>query len=87
MGDQEALGLKTSGRSRAAGSWPDIPGGQQRGHLFRDLIIRRRSPCSTTRAQRPVHASPGRPSGVAPKALYTHVRGKADLIEGLIDQA
>jgi TetR/AcrR family transcriptional regulator, tetracycline repressor protein len=25
--------------------------------------------------------------GVAPNALYTHVRGKADLIEGLIDQA
>jgi AcrR family transcriptional regulator len=24
--------------------------------------------------------------GVAPTALYTHVRGKADLIEGLIDQ-
>jgi TetR/AcrR family transcriptional regulator, tetracycline repressor protein len=24
--------------------------------------------------------------GVAPNALYTHVRGKADLIEGLIDQ-
>ena len=24
--------------------------------------------------------------GVAPNALYTHVRGKADLIDGLIDQ-
>src|SRR6266516_4843039 len=24
--------------------------------------------------------------GVAPNALYTHVRGKADLIDGLVDQ-
>ena len=24
--------------------------------------------------------------GVTPNALYTHVRGKADLIDGLIDQ-
>jgi TetR/AcrR family tetracycline transcriptional repressor len=60
---------------------------QQRGFLSRELII------AEALALLDEHG-PGALSmrrladrlGVAPNALYTHVRGKADLIDGLIDQ-
>jgi AcrR family transcriptional regulator len=60
---------------------------RQRGFLSRELII------STALALLDAHG-PGALSmrrladhlGVAPNALYTHVRGKDDLVEGLIDQ-
>jgi TetR/AcrR family tetracycline transcriptional repressor len=60
---------------------------QQRGFLSRERIIQE------ALAMLDEHG-PGALSmrrladrlGVAPNALYTHVRGKADLVEGLIDQ-
>jgi len=60
---------------------------QPRGHLSRDLIIQKafalldeRGPDALSMRRLADHL------GVAPNALYTHVRGKADIIEGLIDQ-
>jgi TetR/AcrR family tetracycline transcriptional repressor len=60
---------------------------QQRGFLSRDLIIQeafalldKRGPSALSMRRLADHL------GVAPNALYTHVRGKADLIDGLIDQ-
>jgi AcrR family transcriptional regulator len=60
---------------------------QQRGHLSRDLIIHKafalldeQGPSALSMRRLADHL------GVAPNALYTHVRGKADLIDGLIDQ-
>jgi TetR/AcrR family tetracycline transcriptional repressor len=59
----------------------------QRGFLSRDLIIQeafalldKSGPGSLSMRRLADHL------GVAPNALYTYVRGKADLIEGLIDQ-
>jgi TetR/AcrR family tetracycline transcriptional repressor len=59
----------------------------QRGFLSRDLIIQeafalldKHGPGALSMRRLADHL------GVAPNALYTHVRGKADLIEGLIDQ-
>jgi TetR/AcrR family tetracycline transcriptional repressor len=58
-----------------------------RGFLSRELIIQRafalldqQGPGALSMRRLADHL------GVAPNALYTHVRGKADLIEGLIDQ-
>jgi AcrR family transcriptional regulator len=64
-----------------------LPRPRQRGFLSRELII------ETALALLDAHG-PGALSmrrvadhlGVAPNALYTHVRGKTDLVEGLIDQ-
>jgi AcrR family transcriptional regulator len=60
---------------------------QQRGSLTRDLIIQRafarldeQGPGALSMRRLADHL------GIAPNALYTHVRGKADLIDGLIDQ-
>jgi TetR/AcrR family tetracycline transcriptional repressor len=60
---------------------------QQRGLLSRDLIIQeafalldKHGPGALSMRRLADHL------GVAPNALYTHVRGKADLIDGLIDQ-
>jgi TetR/AcrR family transcriptional regulator, tetracycline repressor protein len=60
---------------------------QQRGFLSRELIIQeafallnQRGPGALSMRRLAEHL------GVAPNALYTHVRGKADLIAGLIDQ-
>jgi Bacterial regulatory proteins, tetR family/Tetracyclin repressor-like, C-terminal domain len=60
---------------------------QQRGHLSRDLIIQKafalideQGPSALSMRRLADHL------GVAPNALYTHVRSKADLIDGLIDQ-
>jgi TetR/AcrR family tetracycline transcriptional repressor len=60
---------------------------QQRGTLSRDLIVREafalldeQGPSALSMRRLADHL------GVAPNALYTHVRGKADLIDGLIDQ-
>jgi TetR/AcrR family tetracycline transcriptional repressor len=59
----------------------------QRGFLSRDLIIHeafalldKRGPGALSMRRLADHL------GVAPNALYTHVRSKADVIEGLIDQ-
>jgi TetR/AcrR family tetracycline transcriptional repressor len=60
---------------------------QQRGLLSRDLIIQKAFVLLDE--QGPSALSMRRLAdqlGVAPNALYTHVRGKADLIDGLIDQ-
>jgi AcrR family transcriptional regulator len=60
---------------------------QQRGFLSRDLIIQEAFALLNTHG--PGALSMRRLAdhlGVAPNALYTHVRGKADLIDGLIDQ-
>ncbi|HSO56271.1 MAG TPA: TetR/AcrR family transcriptional regulator [Actinomycetes bacterium] len=60
---------------------------QQRGFLSRDLIIKKAF--ALLDEQGPSALSMRRLAdrlGVAPNALYTHVHGKADLIEGLIDQ-
>ena len=60
---------------------------QQRGLLSRDLIIQKAF--ALLDEQGPSALSMRRLAnqlGVAPNALYTHVRGKADLIDGLIDQ-
>jgi TetR/AcrR family transcriptional regulator, tetracycline repressor protein len=60
---------------------------QQRGLLSRDRIIQeaftlldKHGPGALSMRRLADHL------GVAPNALYTHVRSKADLIEGLIDQ-
>jgi TetR/AcrR family transcriptional regulator, tetracycline repressor protein len=60
---------------------------QQRGGLSRDLIIQKafalldeQGPSALSMRRLADHL------GVAPNALYTHVRSKADLIDGLIDQ-
>jgi AcrR family transcriptional regulator len=60
---------------------------QLRGFLSRELIIREafalldeRGPDALSMRRLAEHL------GVAPNALYTHVRSKADLIDGLIDQ-
>jgi TetR/AcrR family transcriptional regulator, tetracycline repressor protein len=60
---------------------------QRRGSLTRDLIVRKafalldeQGPSALSMRRLADHL------GVAPNALYTHVRGKADLIDGLIDQ-
>ena len=61
---------------------------QKRGQLSRDLIIQQAF--ALLDSQGPGALSMRRLAdhlGVAPNALYTHVRGKADLVEGLIDQA
>ena len=58
-----------------------------RGFLSRELIIK--ETLALLKEQGPGALSMRRLAdrlGVAPTALYTHVRGKADLIEGLIDQ-
>jgi TetR/AcrR family tetracycline transcriptional repressor len=60
---------------------------QQRGFLSRELIIQ--EAFGLLDEQGPGALSMRRLAdrlGVAPNALYTHVRGKADLIDGLIDQ-
>ena len=60
---------------------------QQRGLLSRDLIIQKAF--ALLDEQGPSALSMRRLAnqlGVAPNALYTHVRGKADLVDGLIDQ-
>ena len=70
------------------GRWrPARPGPQQRGFLSRELIIQEafvlldeRGPGALSMRRLADHL------GVAPNALYTHVRSKADLIDGLIDQ-
>jgi TetR/AcrR family tetracycline transcriptional repressor len=60
---------------------------QQRGFLSRDLIVRealallREDGAGALSMRRLANRL-----GVAPNALYTHVRGKADLVDGLIDQ-
>jgi TetR/AcrR family transcriptional regulator, tetracycline repressor protein len=59
----------------------------QRGFLSRELIVREASALLDERG--PGALSMRRLAdrlGVAPNAIYTHVRGKADLIDGLIDQ-
>ena len=60
---------------------------QRRGSLTRDLIVGKafalldeQGPSALSMRRLADHL------GVAPNALYTHVRGKADLIDGLIDQ-
>ena len=60
---------------------------QPRGFLSRDLIIQRafalldeHGPGALSMRRLADHL------GVAPNALYTHVRSKADLVDGLIDQ-
>ena len=60
---------------------------QQRGFLSRDRIIQQaftlldeRGPGALSMRRLADHL------GVAPNALYTHIRSKADLIDGLIDQ-
>ena len=60
---------------------------RQRGYLTRDLIVQKAF--ALLHEQGPSALSMRRLAdhlGVAPNALYTHVRSKADLIEGLIDQ-
>jgi TetR/AcrR family transcriptional regulator, tetracycline repressor protein len=60
---------------------------QPRGFLSRELIIK--EALALLDEHGPGALSMRRLAdrlGVAPTALYTHVRGKADLIEGLIDQ-
>jgi TetR/AcrR family transcriptional regulator, tetracycline repressor protein len=60
---------------------------QQRGFLSRDLIVR--EALALLREDGAGALSMRRLAdrlGVAPNALYTHVRGKADLVDGLIDQ-
>jgi TetR/AcrR family tetracycline transcriptional repressor len=60
---------------------------QQRGFLSRQLIIE--AALALLDEHGPGALSMRRLAerlGVAPNALYTHVRGKADLIDGLIDQ-
>ena len=59
----------------------------QRGFLSRELIVQEafalldeQGPSALSRRRLADHL------GVAPNALYTHVRSKADLLEGLIDQ-
>jgi TetR/AcrR family transcriptional regulator, tetracycline repressor protein len=59
----------------------------QRGFLSRELIVQEASALLDERG--PGALSMRRLAdrlGVAPNAIYTHVRGKADLIDGLIDQ-
>jgi TetR/AcrR family transcriptional regulator, tetracycline repressor protein len=60
---------------------------QKRGFLSRELIIKKafalldeQGPSALSMRRLADHL------GVAPNALYTHVRGKADLVEGLVDQ-
>jgi hypothetical protein len=60
---------------------------QPRGFLSRDLIIQQafalldeHGPGALSMRRLADHL------GVAPNALYTHVRSKADLVDGLIDQ-
>ena len=60
---------------------------QQRGFLSRELIIKKafalldeQGPSALSMRRLADHL------GVAPNALYTHVRDKADLVEGLVDQ-
>jgi TetR/AcrR family tetracycline transcriptional repressor len=60
---------------------------RQRGFLSRELIVQ--EALALLDEQGPGALSMRRLAdrlGVAPNALYTHVRGKADLIDGLIDQ-
>jgi AcrR family transcriptional regulator len=60
---------------------------RQRGFLSRELIIS--TALALLDADGPGALSMRRVAdqlGVAPNALYTHVRGKNDLVEGLIDQ-
>jgi TetR/AcrR family transcriptional regulator, tetracycline repressor protein len=60
---------------------------QQRGFLSRDLIIK--EALALLDEHGPGALSMRRLAdrlGVAPNALYTHVRSKADLLDGLIDQ-
>jgi TetR/AcrR family tetracycline transcriptional repressor len=63
------------------------PRARQRGFLSRELIIE--TALDLLDAHGPGALSMRRLAdhlGVAPNALYTHVRGKNDLVEGLIDQ-
>jgi AcrR family transcriptional regulator len=60
---------------------------QQRGFLSRELIVQ--EALALLREDGAGALSMRRLAdrlGVAPNALYTHVRGKADLVDGLIDQ-
>jgi AcrR family transcriptional regulator len=60
---------------------------RQRGFLSRELIVR--EALALLDEQGPGALSMRRLAdrlGVAPNALYTHVHGKADLVDGLIDQ-
>ena len=61
---------------------------QQRGFLSRELIIKESpGPARDNKAPGPCRcAGLADRLGVAPNALYTYVRGKADLIDGLVDQ-
>jgi AcrR family transcriptional regulator len=56
---------------------------QPRGFLSRDLIIQQ---AFALLDERGPGALSMRRLGVAPNALYTHVRSKADLVDGLIDR-
>jgi TetR/AcrR family transcriptional regulator, tetracycline repressor protein len=65
----------------------DTTRARQRGFLSRELIIE--TALDLLDAHGPGALSMRRLAdhlGVAPNALYTHVRGKNDLVEGLIDQ-
>src|SRR4029453_16790766 len=65
----------------------DTPKTRPRGFLARELIIK--EALALLEEHGPGALSMRRLAdrlGVAPTALYTHVRGKADLIDGLIDQ-